>query len=697
MTSHGQNLVFINSTPGNTEFLYTDKLGKKEPEPAGKGQKGVKNRLFKTYILTEVPKPKVTKEFIEMVKVQFPQYLADVEGFPRATKTDIQKYKNNNKLAKYFPESLTGATQAKKSPPKETKPEPQVSEPDEGEPQTYSMQDEPQVPQEAMRPPTRPEPVPFPGFAESPDRKRVDSMLKHTTPVKTEEQILPEEAKNEELQQALDDLAKAKNEEAIRKLAETLKAQKEGTPVMPTVTPYDPAIENDVLLSTRETDPLDLEVDPTGKGPVTAGEYLNVLNQPGGLTSAKAESVAGSDVATADGSSVAGSIGSVGSEGSEAGPKHKFLIVSTLIDSLLKTGKMTVQQFKDFAAEQEAAGLLDAEMMNYINKVVVSQYGDTSSQGSSQTSSDSGSTTQPYAVSDTGSNPPMAPGALDSATQGSEPTEPVAGTERQPETGLQNNAPSGTAAVRPENEQVKYHNTAIKLFFTDDKMPKWDLDLEFNIRDLEIPKDEVASIIDLVVDSKGPEILVSKRKSDGDIQELVEVLELHFCSMRLLAMGGRAPMAMIPLGTLIKERGILAGTNSQPSDQQDQPVQQPQSGPGDLGPFDVLDQEQAKPAAEQQQPAVSGERIPLTIPEATQKVVEAWNSRPYVNGKPMESSTTRSVKEQMTRQVAEKTIPRPQPHDLGLGLGPHPMPPSLVRSFIGRNKKRSMYGDCFGN
>lgn len=78
----------------------------------------------------------------------------------------------------------------------------------------------------------------------------------------------------------------------------------------------------------------------------------------------------------------------------------------------------------------------------------------------------------------------------------------------------------------------KYHLFPIRLFFGSETEPKWDQTLASQIYDwhdqTKMPKKQIKDLCDDIIGKNGAEILVSDRKSDGDIQELVELIELQF-------------------------------------------------------------------------------------------------------------------------------------------------------------------------
>jgi hypothetical protein len=88
-----------------------------------------------------------------------------------------------------------------------------------------------------------------------------------------------------------------------------------------------------------------------------------------------------------------------------------------------------------------------------------------------------------------------------------------------------------------------------------------------------LSKQDIVHNLDTIISENGADIMITERASDGDIQELVEVLELYFSKSRNMAKGTRQPMAMVPLGSLIGQRNklqsLVGGQSTQTAPQQD--------------------------------------------------------------------------------------------------------------------------------
>lgn len=565
---HAQELVFINSRPNQTEFLYTDRFGT-ELRP----QKNVAS-LTNTINKIINSRAKVTPEFVELIKNHYPRYYERVNQLPRATDADVARTIPNRLLSQYFPSNITAGHSVPAAPTvKKSEPEP--------------------------------EPVPV---------------------VETSELPHVVFSENPEVNKARADLVASKIHTQEQKIVENLQALKAGEQVSPEVSLMTTELNTgDVLSSAPETDPVDLE--ETKQEPETAGELLKKATR-------KSKPVSLTSVASTSSSDT---------NGTGLSSNHERLVKNTLSH----LGADTASNVSTLSSGQSSSG----------SSVYPGSMFDSGS-------SASGSSVYPGSFFDSATGVSGA-----SATDQSSVVDSQTNAAQPPETKQQSNF-AGPGPVR--TDKVKYHNTAVKLFFMDDKEPQWDLELERNIRSLSLKKAEINDLLDLLIAKHSGDILVLKRKSNGDIQELVEVVELYFSSKRLMAMGSRQPMAMVPLGTLFKERGILAGGAPPPQDPG--AINQPSSGPGDLGPFDVLDQQtQAQQTAPQ--PVVPESltgKVVIPEDEATQKLVDAWDNRKVIDGQPIETPVTEQVKEQMLKHAAEAKIQVATPNDVIPGLpGPY--------------------------
>lgn len=124
--------------------------------------------------------------------------------------------------------------------------------------------------------------------------------------------------------------------------------------------------------------------------------------------------------------------------------------------------------------------------------------------------------------------------------------ETVSETDQAPQTSTQ-------AAQVQEPYMNKFHKSQVILFLGNP--PVFDTDLDNNLDSLSLSKSEVNEMMDNVISASGQKILVSKRLSDGNKEELRVLLQLHFCVLRNLQRGPRQKMAMVPLSSLVDLAG----------------------------------------------------------------------------------------------------------------------------------------------
>jgi hypothetical protein len=657
--AQAQQLVYINSFPGNDKFLYTDKQGSYVPRVNATESK--QREMLKKLINS---KPKVTQDFIDMVERAFPEYLHYLGDLERATPQDIQASiaSTNAKLVAYFPPSLNSTLGA---------------EPTAGSAQPGQAQE--------------------PGAGQQPDIQT--SMSSETSvdmptfkPYAQQTVAVGEETENQNVLKAISEEVRIKNEKAANILKENLRAQKAGGLIMPLRTSIDEVQQTDTLLATRPEDPIDLEqrdakdliksflknAETDSEQSDANSEISRISHVTGETEISVSESLLEQIMNSSDASFMPGL--------SEAAKKAE---VKKLIEEVSHGSASQVHSQSASGVSSSAESDSASEQYSY-NSELPSVH--TASLGPmSSSSSSSGSYSGPMSSSGSSSgvetivNVPEAPPSVIDAAENPAETLPN-------QQAAQN---AGPAPLRPASDKVQYHKEAIEIFFGSVTLPNWDLKLESDIRKLTIGKEQVIKMLDPLIALRGPDLLVSERKSDGDIQELVEVLELHFCWQRLLALGPRAPMAMVPLGSLIKERNLIAGVPEPQTNVQGELATQPHSGPGDLGVFDVIDQQaaqaQAQPLAAQQVPGDTA-RFPISLPEAQEKVVEAWRSRKYVNGKPMTNSVTESMDKQFITQAIEKETPRPQAYDV-CKLDPKIVPRNKLGILI-RGMQRQKLSEC---
>lgn len=104
---------------------------------------------------------------------------------------------------------------------------------------------------------------------------------------------------------------------------------------------------------------------------------------------------------------------------------------------------------------------------------------------------------------------------------------------------------------RGEYYSAKYHREAITVFFNSADNPEWDNELIYNIRNAGYTKEKALAVMKGIVFVEGHNILVDRIYSDGDVDELIEIMELHFSLRRNMSRGTRIPTAGISLDDLL--------------------------------------------------------------------------------------------------------------------------------------------------
>lgn len=119
----------------------------------------------------------------------------------------------------------------------------------------------------------------------------------------------------------------------------------------------------------------------------------------------------------------------------------------------------------------------------------------------------------------------------------------------------------------PENPQnvPKYHLFPIYLFFGSTTEPKWNKVLEQQIRSYQNEKKMSSQIImamcKSIVNKNGADILVDKVLSNGDIQELIELIELQF-HLNKVGSGLQGIFKLGQLENILKGSGMAGAVNN---------------------------------------------------------------------------------------------------------------------------------------
>ncbi len=630
---HAQELVLINSFPGNTKFLYTSE--KKPYQPRENAGKAKQREMLGKLIQAD---PKITKEFAEMVRTTYPQYTPYLDRLEYFKEPDLKAYIDSHKdsyLSSYWVRNFIAEKESASKTPK-----PVISE-------------------------------------SGGNSEALDASYEYSPGQAFEEQTNT----NQEVLKALDEETRLKNEQAAKALADNIKAQKEGkavqTPVFETSNP-------DILTTVQETVDLEPSIgrkkfdEPSEARPEPPKPLAN--NMLPGWDNEEFKQPDFNSVGTNDSYDDRNDKGE--QQRKQQGVKQQ-VIFNALSESILKgiqEGRSTTDIDK-LMDDLIKGGVLDASATEEMKELISARRNRGSGVGSDNSSDSStvvsdGSRLTGLAdlfVGSQGSSEPPGSGlGLDSASGSGGSQDPNQGQSidqtkgDEPTPVTQFGAP---AVSRPPEIAIKYHKIPIKLFFGSDTNPEWDTNLEQTIRDLPEDKSVFADMIDGIISSNGPKILVSKRKSEGDTQELVEILELHFSLERNMAKGSRSQQAMVSIGSLIKERDRLAGVNVNVSVAPGGPDSGAgsQSGPGDLGVFDQVDEDgnpikqdptqvQAQAQVQGQEPGADPEQKQFTLDQAKENIIEKWRERPYVNGKPIVTKPIDSLIKQMTFEVANKKL-----------------------------------------
>lgn len=103
-----------------------------------------------------------------------------------------------------------------------------------------------------------------------------------------------------------------------------------------------------------------------------------------------------------------------------------------------------------------------------------------------------------------------------------------------------------------------YHREAITVFFNDADHPVWDEELNANIDKAKYSQKDANDVIKNLVFTQGPKFLVARPKTNGDIQELKEIIQLWSSVQRSMSRGPRIPSVGISLGALLGSIGGAA-------------------------------------------------------------------------------------------------------------------------------------------
>lgn len=220
------------------------------------------------------------------------------------------------------------------------------------------------------------------------------------------------------------------------------------------------------------------------------------------------------------------------------------------------------------------------------------------------------------------------------------PPEPDKSSEPSEVENMNNNVGNNSAPLEPfatrtieDKHPPKYHKEAILLYFGDDVRPDWDLELEKNIFDSKIEAKSRVQIMDGIISINGCRIFVFQRVSDT-LEELNEIVQLHFCLQRNMSRGYRTKTALVPISALNTMSQMLGGTRPPQNPQNPQNLQSGDNVEQDpLESASALDEvDPAEETFQQQGGLVSvGNSIQYQIDAnaGREKIVTALRNRPY--------------------------------------------------------------------
>lgn len=98
----------------------------------------------------------------------------------------------------------------------------------------------------------------------------------------------------------------------------------------------------------------------------------------------------------------------------------------------------------------------------------------------------------------------------------------------------------------------KYHLDAIRFMYGNVDVPNWDPSVALALQKSGLSKDAINKYIDTLIATYGSKMLIFKRKSNGDIVELNEVMQLQYSIERGMQIGPRARQAVVSVADLVK-------------------------------------------------------------------------------------------------------------------------------------------------
>jgi len=604
--AHAKLLILLNSDPEQSQFRYTSRTGDyNNRTPAFPKQPYLATKAIQSIIQM---KARVTPQFVENVKAWYPQFANDVKALPVAGPTYFNETRKQyaSKIKVVLPEVGISSASVSTSGNETAVPKkrsvrveefPVVAPPVETE--ESKQPDAPDEPVATTATPVRPVPLDAParvnveaGAAIAEDKaeqllKQVERAQSFLTPQRAEQPEIRPHPSAKALFEAADLVGDSglKDQEVLDLMKKKLDSGE---------------------ISQSVYDDVDMELVLSDElSPEQRQEKLKTVavNMSIGMSEKVAERLASSQVNENLPIEVSSAV--VDDRSERFGSPVPFALAGSESGSVAGSEPSSEQSSRMFSGNEtlpSTASTVPGSMISDGLPFPGGAYSVTDS------SSDSASSVSSFAPVPVGS---LSVSDSDSTVQSDQPTETVP----QPTT-------LGVPG-RNKDRQVKYHKVPIAMFFKSSKEPEWNNELENVIRGLELETEVIKDLLDLVIGYSGPKFLVKARKSEGDVQELVEVMELHFRA-ESISSGSQAVMSVQDL--------ISLATG------EEQPVDDSEAMPMPLPPVSS-------------QPAQQVEYVGTSpVNESTMKISEAYRDRKYDRGHPLDSLTMRAMKKQVAAE-----------------------------------------------
>jgi hypothetical protein len=139
--------------------------------------------------------------------------------------------------------------------------------------------------------------------------------------------------------------------------------------------------------------------------------------------------------------------------------------------------------------------------------------------------------------------------------------EPVSNQQEQtdPQAQQQPQPQANFGTVVDQVDKIVYHKDAILLMYNDDKNPEWDLELENTIKNSKFSKEFMLKASKSIIDNYGSKIFVYELKTDGSLQEFLELIQLQYSFERGYLKGSRSKNALVSIKDLTNFSNSLLG------------------------------------------------------------------------------------------------------------------------------------------